>query len=122
MENSKKFGGNNVAGKKLFLRDFMQEVGAIDLGFIGRRFTWSNNQSGGSLIKEWLDRALASNSWVQNYHEASVTYLAAEVSDHSPILLNTCSFVECQNLGRSHDLKVGWDKISNHICRLPIEK
>ena len=37
------------------LRDFMSNTGAIDLGFTGPSFTWSNRREGLANIKERLD-------------------------------------------------------------------
>ena len=42
-----------------FLRDFIQEVGAIDLRCVGLWHTWSHWRHFGDRIKERLDRALA---------------------------------------------------------------
>ena len=52
-----KCGGRIVAESLAnCLRDFMMNLGAIDLGFIGPSFTWSNRREGLTNIRERLDR------------------------------------------------------------------
>ena len=40
------------------LRDFMSNIGAIDLGFTSPSFTWSNRNEGLANIKERLDQCI----------------------------------------------------------------
>jgi exonuclease III len=68
---------------------FINSMGMIDLGFSGNPYTWSNNRQGFGLIKERLDRAIASFSWIQSFPNFSVTHLPAYSSDHNPLILNT---------------------------------
>lgn len=42
IDESERFGGRGLIGRRLFLKDFMQQVGAIDFGFCRRRYTWVN--------------------------------------------------------------------------------
>lgn len=56
--------GKVFGGKELFLKNLIDEVAAVDLGYAGRRFTWENRQAHASLIKERLDRAFACSSWI----------------------------------------------------------
>ena len=58
-----------------------------DLDLSGRRFTWAN-----SLPKptyERLDRVLVSKDREQHFPLAIVTSLSREISDHTPLLLDT---------------------------------
>ncbi|KAF3449197.1 hypothetical protein FNV43_RR09925 [Rhamnella rubrinervis] len=82
----KKHGGRSI-NKKGFLNTFIQKVAAIDLGFNGSRFTWSNNQSGGNWIREFLDIACVNREWLSLFPNALVTNLLLESSDHNLILL-----------------------------------
>ena len=66
----------------------MQEINDVDLGFSGRKFTWENTQQN-SLIKERLDRAIASVNWIHSNPQASVEHLPLEESDHCPTLIRT---------------------------------
>lgn len=56
---NEKLGGKSIWNKKLYLKRFMQELGAINLGFCGRRFMWENGQEGKAAIKKRIDRAVA---------------------------------------------------------------
>lgn len=47
----------------------MDELGAIDLGFKGYRFTWDNGYSGAVLIKNGLDCTIADRDLV-NFYQA----------------------------------------------------
>ena len=56
-ESGKKKGGSNVSGSSVNdLRSFMNNTGAIDLGFFGPTFTWTNRREGLANIKERLDQ------------------------------------------------------------------
>jgi hypothetical protein len=61
----------------------------IDLGFSSNPYTWSNHRQCLGLIKERLDRGVASSQWIQYFPSFSVTHLPADTSDHNPLLLNT---------------------------------
>lgn len=89
MDESEKFGGRTIWNHRLYLRGFIQKVGAIDLGFELGKFTWDNGHMGNSFINERLDRGLACKEWVFQFHIARVFHLLNEESDHIPILLNT---------------------------------
>lgn len=43
------------------MRDFMNEVGAMDLGFFGPRFTWLGSGERSSRICQILDRVISSD-------------------------------------------------------------
>ena len=52
----KKRGGRSTSGSSdNYLKDFMSNTGAIDLGFTRPSFTWSNKREGLVNIKERLD-------------------------------------------------------------------
>lgn len=59
-----KLGAKSFWKKRLYLKLVMEFLGAINLGFIGRRFTWVNNHAGEGLIKQRLDRAFADKEWL----------------------------------------------------------
>lgn len=63
-------------------REVVGYVVLIDLGFIGTKFTWSNRH-----IKIRLDRAIATNSWSDNFPQSRVHVLPPSISDHFPLLL-----------------------------------
>lgn len=88
-EESENFQGRGLRGRHLFLKDFVQQTGAIDLGFVGRRFTWINKQEGSVSIRKRLDRAISYSGWLELFPKATVQHLNMEYSDHLPILLKT---------------------------------
>lgn len=65
----------------------MQSMGALDMGFMDKRFTWENKEEGRAYIKERLDRFLANRDWLHMFEEAKVEQLCSEASDHALIFL-----------------------------------
>ena len=53
----------------------------------GRKFTWANSLP--TPTYEKLDRVLISTEWEQKYPLATVDALSREISDHTPLLLNS---------------------------------
>lgn len=84
-----KWGGRNTLKKRLLLKAFMDEVGTMDLGFKGYKFTWDNGREGSAKIKERLDRAVANSDWISLYPSELIEHLRTENSDHMPILIQT---------------------------------
>lgn len=74
---------------RLYLKNFHENTGGIDLGFNGRKFTWENKREGIARIKERIDRAVACHLWMERYPEARVQHLQMEQSNHCPILIDT---------------------------------
>jgi hypothetical protein len=90
LDQSEKLGGRTFASTSSCpFKSFIDRFGLIDLGFSGNPFTWSNNRRDTDLIKERLDRGLASSRWVHIFPSFSVLHFPAFSSDHNPILLNT---------------------------------
>jgi hypothetical protein len=61
----------------------------IDLGFAGNPYTWNNNRQGLHIIKEILDRGLASPNWIHLHPEYSLLHFPALTLDHNRISLTT---------------------------------
>lgn len=72
IDESERFGERTLTGKRLFLKDFIQQVGAIDLGFSGRKYTWINKQQDLASIQRRLDRALADSEWLNLFPRTQV--------------------------------------------------
>uniref|UniRef100_A0A2N9GTN8 Reverse transcriptase domain-containing protein n=1 Tax=Fagus sylvatica TaxID=28930 RepID=A0A2N9GTN8_FAGSY len=90
ISDEEKLGGRRGnSSRQNFLQDMMFELGAIDLGYSGNQFTWSNNRWGRNAIKERLDRGIASMSWRLKFPKATIYHLGAIKSDHCPIVLDT---------------------------------
>ena len=67
----------------------MMNSGAIDLGFIGPSFTWSNRRVGPANIRERLDQCLCDQGWQTLFPKAGVRHLCNSNSDHNLIMLDT---------------------------------
>lgn len=91
IDDSERFGGWPLHGKKLFLKEFMYHIGGIDLGFCRSKFTLLNEQNGTACIKQRLDRAVSDSEWLRLFPHAIVRHLAMEESDHVPIRIETTS-------------------------------
>jgi endonuclease/exonuclease/phosphatase family metal-dependent hydrolase len=66
----------------------------------GRKFTWANSNKVPTYEK--LDRVLASTEWEQEFPRVTVDALNREISDHTPLLLNTGDKV---NVGNKSEFK-----------------
>ncbi|KAK9689106.1 hypothetical protein RND81_09G035700 [Saponaria officinalis] len=56
-----------------------------DLQSSGCGFTWTNKQANTDKLWCKLDRALANHQWLAKFPATSVCFLAAGISDHSPV-------------------------------------
>ncbi|WVZ51083.1 hypothetical protein U9M48_002262 [Paspalum notatum var. saurae] len=69
---------------------FNAVIDSLNLGELhmsGRKFTWTNSLE--IPTYERLDRILVSTEWEQKFPLATVVALTREISDHTPLLLNT---------------------------------
>ncbi|KAL0910144.1 hypothetical protein M5K25_021087 [Dendrobium thyrsiflorum] len=69
------------------MRDFMLGNDLHDIGFVGPRYTWCNNKTGGGCILERLDRCLLNSLAISCIQVAVVRHLARIASDHYPLVL-----------------------------------
>ncbi|XP_026399360.1 uncharacterized protein LOC113295226 [Papaver somniferum] len=60
-----------------------------DIGYVGKDFTWTNNNMGTGSIKSRIDMALGNGNWSLNFPNSKVLHLAQLGSDHSPVMLDT---------------------------------
>ena len=89
-EDSEKEGGRSGSySTNNYLNEMLFELGAVDLGFTGNKFTWSNKRWGRGSIRERLDRGIANAEWRLNFPKAVVYHLGAINSDHCPLLLDS---------------------------------
>ncbi|WVZ84217.1 hypothetical protein U9M48_031271 [Paspalum notatum var. saurae] len=58
-----------------------------ELDLSGRQFTWANNLAHQTFKK--LDRVLVTTEWETKYPKATVQALTREISDHTPLFLNS---------------------------------
>jgi hypothetical protein len=69
--------------------NFVHSNGLVDLGYDGNPYTWCNKRSGCALIKERLDRGLATKDWILLFPNASLKHFSTVGSDHNPIFVDT---------------------------------
>jgi hypothetical protein len=114
MSSVEKTGGRNFGlPSHLDFFDFVHSNALIDLGFVGNKFTWSNNWSGGDNIRERLDCGLANQGWAHLYPNSLLNHLWASHSDHCPLLLSTSG--SYQNLPKLFHFEAFWTRdLANH--------
>ncbi|GKV19127.1 hypothetical protein SLEP1_g29421 [Rubroshorea leprosula] len=89
LSQSEKFGGGPINQKRVqAYSSCMNSCNMMDMGFVGGRFTWTNMQSNGNIIRERLDRFWCNPEWKICFPEATVYHLPRVHSDHNPVLLN----------------------------------
>ncbi|XVF53489.1 hypothetical protein PTKIN_Ptkin05aG0103300 [Pterospermum kingtungense] len=74
------------------IRDFcetLDECGLNDLGYVGPWFTWKRGDNMQTMLRERLDRVVATQDWGHMFSNYVVSYLTCSRSDHKPILLDT---------------------------------
>uniref|UniRef100_A0A803QD67 Reverse transcriptase zinc-binding domain-containing protein n=1 Tax=Cannabis sativa TaxID=3483 RepID=A0A803QD67_CANSA len=89
-----------------WLSKFVGRTEGVDLRFKGCNITWHNKRFKGGLIREHLDKAISSMDWIALFPEARILNFPITLSDHAPILLDTC----CANKDRFMAFKA-WDQI-----------
>jgi hypothetical protein len=90
LSQSENLGGRPYASSSTdAFHGFLNSCGMIDLRFSSNPFTWSNKRRDHHLIKEHLDRGIATSHWVHLFSHYSVQHLPTYSSDHNPIILNT---------------------------------
>ncbi|KAM3302075.1 hypothetical protein P3S67_016577 [Capsicum chacoense] len=89
-DNSMKIGGR-VRDESSFtdFKNFLWEIGAIDLGFTEKPWTWWCYRENDGIIQERLDRALCSPEWTLQFNQSNINHLETEASDHSALLINS---------------------------------
>jgi hypothetical protein len=59
-----------------------------ELEMTGRKYTWANSREIPTYEK--IDRILMTTKWEQQFPLSTVIALSRDISDHTPLLLNTC--------------------------------
>ena len=68
-------------------REVVNACGFKDLGYCGLDFTWCNMQEGDNRIYLRLDRAFATNDWINYFNGTRVLHLVESTSDHCALLI-----------------------------------
>ena len=62
----------------------LNEYGFMDMGFIGSNFTWHKHLTNYT-VWEWLNRAVATNSWFTKFSNTKIYHLDVTILDHKPL-------------------------------------
>lgn len=68
-------------------QEFIHIAGLRDAGFVGNPYTWCNNRQGAARIWQWLDRAMLSINFQDNFPYIKNFHLAPVGSDHTPLCI-----------------------------------
>lgn len=91
-------------------REVLEDWHLSDLGFVGPKFTWSNN-----FTKERFDRAVANPRWCELFGEVDIFVLDPRSSDHCPLLVNYGEkVVEAEGISTDFKLEASW--LVNDAC------
>ncbi|KAL8479369.1 hypothetical protein ACS0TY_026296 [Phlomoides rotata] len=84
--------GSRVDHPNWFFSGFTAAVDACqltNLPLIGCQFTWFKTKGSRNVVKERLDRAMVTPSWMDLCPNEKLLNLVAPVSDHNPIMVDT---------------------------------
>lgn len=107
LSQSEKQGGRPFCLKDgKHLKDFLDDIGGLDLGAVGSLFSWHNNREIRHYVKERLDQAICDFSWCMLFPKSGVINLPIVGSDHAPVILDTC--LERESLKFSFQFLEAW--------------
>ena len=69
-------------------RDVIDEIGFMDLGYVGQKYTWSKHFEDGHSIWKRLDRGMATTIRFEQFPGSRITHLPRNSSDYSALLIN----------------------------------
>lgn len=78
---------NHIDPPMTDFRNTLTQLGLFDLCYLGPCFTWSNKSPSNPIAKK-LDRLLVNHSWIATYPHSQASFLAPEISDHCPNILD----------------------------------
>ena len=105
-----KIGGVQRTQKQMKgFRSAVNTCGFKDLGFTGPRFTRCNMQEREDRVYLRLDRALATQNWIDNYREVRVHHIVDSTSDHFTLLISD-SFAPQPPRKRRFHFEAMWTK------------
>ncbi|XP_050249071.1 uncharacterized protein LOC126696357 [Quercus robur] len=82
--------------------EMVNACGFKDLGYSGPDFTWCNMQEGDNRIYLRLDRAFATNDWINYFNGTRVLHLVESTSDHCALLIIDSMVVQPSRKRRFH--------------------
>ncbi|XP_026395764.1 uncharacterized protein LOC113290370 [Papaver somniferum] len=111
----------SVSQDDKFVQQKINDCGLMDLGYIGRDFTWSSNKIGTVISISRIDMALGNQQWCFHFPNARLYHLVQAGSDHYPIMLQTDKTTEnlwrpfkffamwLKHAGFKNQLKISWN-------------
>jgi endonuclease/exonuclease/phosphatase family metal-dependent hydrolase len=88
LRNPSEKNNDNFEHRWLFLfNSVIDGLNLQELEMLSRKFTWANALP--NPMHEKLDRILVSTDWEQKYPLANVVALSRDISDHTPLLLDS---------------------------------
>ncbi|XP_026410375.1 uncharacterized protein LOC113305569 [Papaver somniferum] len=67
----------------------IKDCGLDDIGYIGKNYTWTNNNIGTCTKKSRINMAIGNDNWSFYFPNAKLMHFPLVGSDHSPIMLVT---------------------------------
>jgi hypothetical protein len=119
LSNADKKGGVFFASSSSSsMRNRVDALGLIDMGFIGNLYTWTNKRPAKANVKERLDRALANTDWRIFFPNAKVKHFPIIKSYHALILLLTQG--DLNSYPKPFKFEAAWtrDSTSNKVISL----
>ncbi|KAL5568672.1 hypothetical protein UlMin_025247 [Ulmus minor] len=82
-------GGREETSSSVHMINAMDNLGLVELPSQGLNYSWVNGRVAGHEIKAKLDRAIVNSDWWSLFPNADMKILTQNISDPSPIILNT---------------------------------
>ena len=77
--------------------DTMSNCNLHDLGYTRNKFTWADNQVSKNYIQDRLDRFMATDAWMEKYHDYTNKHLLKYSLDHYPMILAFSANKSCRD-------------------------
>ena len=81
-------------------RQIVNHCGFKDLGYYGPNYTWCNMKEGSNRTSLRLDRAFATNEWLEHFKDPTVHHLAESTSNHCILAITDSPLPSCR--GKRH--------------------
>ncbi|GMI86526.1 hypothetical protein HRI_002321900 [Hibiscus trionum] len=118
---SEKSGGRIRSDRQMNdFRTALQDCGLSDIGYRGPWFTWECGRLSSNLIRERLDRGVASSGWWELFPNFSLDHLSHAFSDHCPLLLNTSPMQSGSNRVHHFHFEAAW--LTEESCESKFQK